>query len=47
MATLEDLTGKKFNRLTPIKYLHWKDAVTLFETPVKVGNNQTLRGDRN
>ena len=28
------------------KYLHWIDAVTLFETPVKVGNNQTLRGDK-
>lgn len=31
-----------FNRY---KYLGWKDAVTLFETPVKLGNNQTLRGD--
>lgn len=30
-----------FNRY---KYLGWRDAVTLFETPVKVGNNQTLRG---
>lgn len=28
------------------KYLHWEDPVTLFETPVKVGNNQTLRGDK-
>lgn len=27
------------------KYGGWRDAVTLFETPVKVGNNQTLRGD--
>lgn len=25
------------------KYLGWEDPVTLFETPVKVGNNQTLR----
>lgn len=33
-----------FNRY---KYLHWRDAVTLFETPVKIGNNQTLRGDIN
>lgn len=23
----------------------WRDAVTLFETSVKVGNNRTLRGD--
>ncbi len=30
-----------FNRY---KYLHWQDPVTLFETPVKIGNNQTLRG---
>lgn len=29
------------------KYLNWRDPVTLFETPVKVGNNQTLRGDIN
>lgn len=28
------------------KYLNWYDAVTLFETPVKIGNNQTLRGDK-
>lgn len=28
------------------KYLGWKDPVTLFETPIKVGNNQTLRGDK-
>lgn len=28
------------------KYGGWRDAVTLFETPVKVGNNQTLRGDK-
>lgn len=33
-----------FNRY---KYLHWEDPVTLFETPVKLGNNQTLRGDIN
>ena len=45
MAKFIDLTGQKFNRLTAIKYLDWKDTVTLFETPVKLGNNQTLRGD--
>ena len=27
------------------KYLGWRDPVTLFETPIKIGNNQTLRGD--
>lgn len=28
------------------KYLHWTDPVILFETPVKLGNNQTLRGEK-
>lgn len=26
------------------KYGNWRDPVTLFETPIKIGNNQTLRG---